>query len=148
MFNFFKRKTTKNIEEEFLSDNKEAFFIGKYDFSIDFENTLVKIEGNILVDLEIKASEKVFDTLCENDDFEFGYGIYSPQFYARGINLGKKRQISITKKNRYRFEVGLYFMEHNTVNVDIYFFNNWILVTGRTYMFGEEYPLVIKMKVS
>ncbi|MFK7750270.1 MAG: hypothetical protein AB8B65_17905 [Kordia sp.] len=138
MFNFLKKKT-EGVKEEFLINNQN--------FSFDFENIVVKIEGNILVDLSLKASESVFAELCENDDFEFGYGLYAPEFYARNINLGSKKQVSINEKNIDTYETALYFMEHNDVIVNINIFDNWILITGSTIISDKEYPLVIKKKM-
>ncbi len=137
MTNLFKKKQTRI---------KEEFTIGDFNFLIDYENSNVKIDGNKIVDLTIKADENVFDSLCENNNFEFGYGLYPPEFYAREIELGGKNQIIINEKNQYNYETALYFMEHNNVEINLRIHGNWILVTGWTYVNGKKYPIVIKMK--
>ena len=95
MINLFKKK-----QEEI----KEEFAIGEFDFKIDSDNSTVEIDGNKIINLTIKADENVFDNLCENDDFEFGYGLYPPEFYARGIDFGKKNQIVINERNQSDYE--------------------------------------------
>ena len=137
MINIFKKK-----QEEI----KEEFSIGEFDFKIDSDNSTIEIDGNKIIDLTIKADENVFENLCENDDFEFGYGLYSPEFYAREIDLGKKNQIVINGKNQYDYETALYFMEHNDVEINLSVHDNWILIAGWTNISGEKYPIVIKMK--
>ncbi|MCK8482268.1 hypothetical protein [Psychroserpens algicola] len=93
-----------------MKEIKEEFTIGNYDFSIDHKNSTVEVEGSKIVDLTIKGNENIFETLCENDDFEFSYGIYSPEFYAREMDLGKKGQIVINEKNQNDYDTALYFM--------------------------------------
>ena len=137
MINLFKKKH---------GEIKEEFTIGEFDFKVDTENSIVEIDGNEIVDLTIKADESVFYNLCKNDDFELGYGLYPPEFYARGIDLGKKNQIVINEKNQYDYETALYFMEHNDVEINLSIHDNWILVAGWTCIFGKKYPIVIKMK--
>jgi len=137
MRNIF-RKKTKEIKEEFS--------IGNYNFSFDYENSTVEIDGNRIVDLTIKANENVFDSLCEKDDFEFSNGLYAPEFYARNIDLGKKAQIVINEKNQSDYETALYFMEHNDVNVNLSIHPYWILIVGWTNISGKEYPIAIGMK--
>lgn len=129
-----------------MNEIKEKFRIGNYDFSIDYNNSNVEIEGDNIIDLRIKADEKIFDELCENDDFEFSYGIYSPEFYAREIDLGEKRQIIISEENKYDYETALYFMEHNDVEIKLSFIEKWILIEGWAYIFGNKYPIEITMK--
>jgi len=125
---------------------KEEFSIGNYEFSFDHENSTIEIIGNKITDLTIKSDESVFDELCEKDDFEFSYGIYSPEFYAREIDLGKKGQIVINEKNQNDYETALYFMEHNDLNINLSLHPNWILVVGWTKISGKEYPITIRMK--
>lgn len=137
MINLIKKKPT---------DIKEEFTIGDYDFSIDHGNSIVKIDGNKIIDLTIKADDNVFDKLCENDGFEFNFGLYSPEFYARGVDLGRKRQIIINQENGTDIECALYFMEHNDVKVNLSIHDNWILVAGWTDIMGKEYPILIKLK--
>ncbi len=137
MLNLFKKKT---------EEIKEEFTIGEFNFLIDSGKSIVKIDRNIIIDLTIKAKESVFDNFCQNDDFEFGYGLYPPEFYARGIELGRKNQIIINEKNQYDFETALYFMEHNDVEINLSIHDNWIIVSGYTYMSGKKYPITIKMK--
>lgn len=137
MINLFKKK-----QEEI----KEEFAIGEFDFKIDSDNSTVEIDGNKIINLTIKADENVFDNLCENDDFEFGYGLYPPEFYARGIDFGKKNQIVINERNQSDYETALYFMEHNELEINLSIHDNWILVAGWTHIGGNKYPVVIKMK--
>ena len=137
MINLFKKKPT---------EIKEEFIIGDYDFSIDHSNSTVKIDGNKIIDLTIKADENVFDNLCENDVFEFGFGLYAPEFYARDVDLGRKRQVIINEKNGIDIETALYFMEHNKVNINLSIHDNWILIAGWTNIMGKEYPILIKLK--
>ncbi|MDJ0645723.1 MAG: hypothetical protein QNJ57_07005 [Flavobacteriaceae bacterium] len=137
MVNLFKKKS---------EEIKEIFKVGDYDFSIDHENSVVETDGNEIVDLHVKANEEVFNELCENDDFEFNYGLYSPEFYARKIDLGKKRQIVINEKNQSDYESALYFMEHNDVDINLSIHEEWILVIGWTFITGKKYPLIIRMK--
>lgn len=125
---------------------KEEFSVGNYNFSIDHVNSTVEIIDSRIVNLTIKASEDIFDELCENDDFEFSYGLYSPEFYAREIDLGKKEQIVINKKNQNDYDTALYFMEHNDLNINLSLHPNWILVVGWTRINGKEYPISIRMK--
>ena len=140
MRNMFKKKT--NETEEI----KEEFSIGNYEFSFDHENSTIEISENKIIDLTIKTDENVFDKLCKNDDFEFSYGIYSPEFYAREIDLGKKKQIIINEKNQNDYETALYFMEHNNLNINLSLLPNWILIVGWTKISGKEYPISIRMK--
>ena len=137
MKNLFKKKPT---------EIKEEFTIGNYDFSIDHENSIVKIDGNKIIDLTIKADENVFDRLCENDDFEFNFGLYSPEFYARGVDLGRKNQIIVNQENGTDIDCALYFMEHNDVKTNLSIHDSWILVAGWTDIMGKEYPILIKLK--
>ncbi|MFS4484416.1 hypothetical protein ACKGJY_15485 [Hyunsoonleella sp. 2307UL5-6] len=140
MRNIFKKKT--NETEEI----KEEFIIGNYDFSFDREKSTIEINGNEIIDLTIKSDENIFDELCEKEDFEFGFGIYSPEFYAREINLGKKGQIVINEENQNDYETAVYFMEHNDLNINLSLHPNWILIVGWTKISGKEYPISIKMK--
>jgi len=125
---------------------KEEFSIGNHEFSFDHENSTIEIIGNKITDLTIKSDESVFDELCEKEDFEFSYGIYSPEFYAREIDLGKKGQIVINEKNQNDYETALYFMEHNDLNINLSLHPDWILVVGWTKISGKEYPITIRMK--
>ncbi|RBW57538.1 hypothetical protein DS884_10810 [Tenacibaculum sp. E3R01] len=137
MINLFKKK-----EEEL----REVFLIGNYDFSFDKENSTIEIENNQIIDLTIKSSEPVFEELCESDEFEFGYGLYPPEFNAHEIDLGRKKQIRINEKNLYDYEIALYFMEHNDVKINLSLTEDWILIMGFTSISGKEYPLEIKLK--
>ncbi|MCX2680053.1 hypothetical protein OOZ15_08900 [Galbibacter sp. EGI 63066] len=129
-----------------MDDIKEEFSIGEYDFSFDKENCSIQIEGNKIVDLAIKANEFVFDNLCESDEFEFGYALYPPEFYVGELDLGSKGHIVINDNNQDHYEIALYFMEHNNVNINLNLHGNWILIAGWTNISGKRYPIVIKMK--
>ncbi|WP_420551968.1 hypothetical protein [Tenacibaculum aiptasiae] len=124
---------------------KERFSIGDYNFSIDRNESIIEINGNQIIDLTIKADENVFDQLCDKENFEFSYGLYPPEFYAHQIDLGKSKQIVINEQNQNNYEVALYFMEHNDVDVNISILNNWIIILGKTYINGKKYPLEIKL---
>lgn len=137
MISFFKKKKN-NLEEQFR--------IGDYDFSFDLENTTIEIEGNQIVDITIKANEGIFEQLCEQEDFEFNYGLYPPEFYARGVDLDKKRRITINESNQFDHEIALYFMEHNDVNIKLNIHDNWILIVGSVFINGKKYPLEIAIR--
>ena len=140
MRNIFKKKTSKSEEI------KEEFSIGNYDFCFDLEKSTIEISGNKIIDLTIKSDESTFDQLCEKDDFEFSYGIYSPEFYAREMDLGKKGQIIINEKNQNDYDTALYFMEHNDLNINLSLHPNWVLIVGWAKISGKEYPITIRMK--
>ena len=137
MINVFKKKKEKI---------KEEFTIGEFDFKIDSANSTLEFDGNKIIDLTIKADQNVYENLCEDDNFEFGYGLYPPEFYAREIDLGKRNQIVINEKNQYDIETALYFMEHNDVEINLSVHDNWILVAGWTYISGKKHPIIIKKK--
>lgn len=124
----------------------ERFSIGDYNFSIDRKKSIIEISENKIINLTIKANENVFDKFCEKDDFEFSYGLYPPEFYAREIDLGQKRNIIIKEKNQNNHEIALYFMEHNHVNVNLSIHNNWVLILGWTYINEKKYPLEIRIR--
>ncbi|WP_272151068.1 hypothetical protein [Tenacibaculum aiptasiae] len=124
---------------------KEKFSIGDYNFSIDRNESTIEINGNQIINLTIKADENVFDQLCDKENFEFSYGLYPPEFYASQIDLGKNKQIVINEQNQNNYEIALYFMEHNDVDVNISILNNWIIILGETYINGKKYPLEIKL---
>jgi hypothetical protein len=136
MFRLFKKK--ENLKEEFI--------IGDYEFSFDRTESVIEIEGNQIIDLTIKGNEEVFEKYSENDDFEFDWGLYPPEFYAREIELNNKGQIKINETNKYDHEVALYFMEHNDVEIKLSIKNDWVLISGYTNIFGKRYPIEIKMK--
>lgn len=136
MINLFKKKK-KQIKEEFI--------IGDYDFSIDNEDSIIVIDGNKLIDIKIRADKSVFNQFCEDDDFEFGFGLYPPEFYARGIDLGRNRHIIINEENHFDYEVALYFMEHNEVNIKLSIEDSWILIVGWAYINKNKYPIDIKI---
>ena len=125
---------------------KEEFILGGYDLTIDTENSKITIIGNKIIALNIKADDQVFDELCEREGFEFGYGLYPPEFYANEINLGKEAQIMINYKTPYDYETALYFMEHNDVEVELRIKNHWVIVSGWTFIDEKKYALSIKMK--
>lgn len=129
------------------SETKVEFFkIGDHDFTIDDDKTIIEVEGNEIIDLTIKASEVVFDKLCEDEEFEFGYGSYAPEFYAREIPLSNDGKIEINEKNLYDYEIALYFMEHNDVNLTILVNKEWILIKGISNVWGTTYPIEIKIR--
>lgn len=134
------------LSKDKTEEIREEFSIGNYEFSFDHENSTIEIIGNKITDLTIKSDEGVFDELCKKDDFEFSYGIYSPEFYARDIDLGKKGQIVINEKNQNDYETALYFMEHNDLNINLSLHPHWILVVGSTKISGKEYPITIRIK--
>ncbi|UII28304.1 hypothetical protein LVD15_07715 [Fulvivirga maritima] len=125
---------------------KEAFLLGDYELGIDHEKSVVKVEGKKIIDLTIKASEKVFNELCETEDFEFDYALYSPEFYARQVELNEHGEILINEENQYDYDIALYFMEHNEVNVVLTVNEEWITLKGTTEVSGKKYPLEINVK--
>lgn len=127
-------------------DLKERFIIGDYEFSFDKAESVIEIDGNQIIDLSIKGSIDVFEKYCETENFEFDWGIYPPEFYAREIHLNHKGQIQINERNSYDYETALYFMEHNDVEVELSIRNGWILVLGWTTICGKRYSLEIRMK--
>ena len=137
MINLFKKKNR---------EISERFTIGNYEFSFDKENSKIELDGNKIIDLTIKASETSFEKFCELEDFEFGSSLYPPEFYARDINLGRKGQIIINEKNQTHYEIALYFMEHNDININLSIRDNWILIAGWTDISGQKFPIEIKLK--
>ncbi|MFA8434286.1 MAG: hypothetical protein ACEPOZ_07195 [Marinifilaceae bacterium] len=125
---------------------KEEFIVGDYEFSFDRTESTIEIEGNQIIDLTIKGKEEVFEKYSENDNFEFDWGLYPPEFYARGIDLNSRGQFEINQTNLYDYEVALYFMEHNDVEINLSVMENWILISGWTNIGGKQYPLEIKIK--
>ena len=125
---------------------KEEFKIGAFDFLIDSENSVVEIFEHEIIDLTIKADANRFDELCEEDNFEFGFGLYLPEFYARGIPIDKSGQVTINKSNQLDSEVALYFMEHNDVEINLSFDRYWISISGWTQINEKRYPVSIKFK--
>lgn len=137
MLNIFKSKKTETTAR------KEIFVLGKNTFTIDKTQSIIEIRDSEIVDLTLKTSEKEFEQLSESESFEFSWATYSPMFYARGLELDRKRHLSINDKNRYDHEVALYFMEHGDVNVNISLKDNGVLILGNATVFGREYPLEI-----
>ena len=125
---------------------KEEFIIGDYEFSFDRSESVIEIEGNQIIDLTIKGNEEVFEKYSENEDFEFDWALYPPEFYAREIYLNSKGQFNINDTNKYDYEVALYFMEHNDVEIKLSIMNDWILISGWVNIFGKRYPMELKMK--
>ena len=131
-------KKTENIKEEFI--------IGNYDFSFDKNESRIEIEENQIIDLTIKANKELFEKYSENEDFEFNWGLYPPEFYARGIVLNNKKEIKINERNMYDYETALYFMEHNDVEIHLSLTEDWIFISGWTNISGKKYPIKIRMR--
>lgn len=124
----------------------EGYFkVGKFDFTIDYENSIIEIENNRIIDLTIKSSETVFDKFCQDENFEFGWATYSPEFYAREINLNNSNSFEINENNLYDFEAALYFMNHNDVYVSLFMEKNSITTKGISDIMGKKYPIEIKI---
>ena len=124
---------------------EEEFKIGEYDFSIDFDNSIVDIEAGRIFELEIKGDADTFEELCENDDFEFSSELLPPKFCARNIFIGTGNRIVINEKNQNDFDTELCFMDDNDLAITLSIDNHWIIVTGSAYIDGKKYPLSIKM---
>lgn len=135
-----------NLLNRNQKEQEEVFEIGKYNFLIDSKSSTVKIIENAIVDLTISGDSSNFDRLCDEDDFEFGYGIDPPIFYARDIKLNNNNEITIKREDKFDFDTAMYFMEHNDVDITLKVDNKWILISGWTHINGSKYPIVIKMK--
>ena len=105
----------------------------------------MELKDNTIVELVIKADESVFDDLSEEDNFEFGYGIYAPEFYVRAITLNNEGKAQIGNQDAIDNDVALYFIEHNEVNITLEVNENQIMVDGSVKILGQKYPLQISM---
>jgi len=140
MLNIFKSRKTQP------SERKEVFIIGENAFTIDKSESIIEIKDKEIIDLTIKTSEKEFEKFSESESFEFSSASYSPMFYARGLDLKRKKQLIINDENKYDHEVALYFMEHCDVKVNISLKNGCVLIVGFADVFGKEYPLEIFLR--
>lgn len=126
MLNFFRSQKSKPKS----TGRKEIFMLGDYTFSIDKSQSTIDVGENEIIDVTIKASEEEFEQLSESESFEFSWALYSPMFYARGIKFDKRKYLIVSDKNINDYEVSLYFMEHNDVNVNISLKDEGVLIVG------------------
>ncbi|PPK92555.1 hypothetical protein LY01_02956 [Nonlabens xylanidelens] len=96
-----------------------------------------------MIDFTFVGNNERFETLEENDDFEFKDFIYPPELYIRNLTLSKNMQSLITENNHLDSEIGLYFGEHGMFVGEVYVKNNYIRIIGFGEVYGEKYPVKI-----
>lgn len=122
-----------------------TFQLGQYNFEVDAQKSTVQLDDSTLIDITIKASEEEFERLSEDEDFEFEWGLYSPEFYIHGLEIKTGESVQITEDNIEEFEVALYFMEHCDSLVKIERMGSSIQVEGKVDVFGVDYPIRIDL---
>lgn len=101
-----------------LENSKEVFKISGFDFGIDKYKSKIRLEGNIIHSLIIKANEDVFDQYCKNEDNEFCWFPGPPELHINGIKLDEDYCFEITDDNWHNgdFDAVIYFCHHHWIN--------------------------------
>ncbi len=122
---------------------KQEFLIGQNNFYLEKSKCVIEYDKNKVIDFTFVGNNERFETLEENDDFEFKDFIYPPELYIRNLNLSKNMQSLITENNHLDSEIGLYFGEHGMFVGEVYVKNNYIRIIGFGEVYGEKYPVKI-----
>jgi hypothetical protein len=134
-------KTEKKMELE------QKFLIGDNNFLFEKSKCVIEYDGKKIVDFTFVGGNEVFETLEENDDFEFKDFIYPPELYIRNLTLTKNMETRITENNHLNSEIGLYFGEHGLVEGEVYVKNGWIRIVGFGEVYGKKYPIEVNFRL-
>ena len=130
------------------------FLIGDTNFGVEDKQSRVEFakaaDGQLLLTVEIAGNEKVYQDIKADEDSEWSWTLYPPQFYLRGYPVpekskGKERTIKLKPEDSANFDVALYFMEHNEVaGVTLVVGDDRIEISGRVDLMGEQRKFRIK----
>jgi protein tyrosine/serine phosphatase len=130
------------------------FFIGDTNFGVEDKQSRVEFakaaDGRLLLTVEIQGSEKVYQDIKADENSEWSWTLYPPQFYLRGYPVpekikGKEHKIKLKPEDAANFDVALYLMEHNNVSgVTLLVGDDRIEVSGRVDLMGEPRKFRIK----
>lgn len=126
---------------------KQEFLIGQNNFYFDKSKCVIEYDNNEVIDFTFVGNNEHFETLEENDDFQFKDFMYPPELYIRNLTLSKNMQSLITENNHLDSEIGLYFGEHGMFAGEVYVKNNWIRIIGFGEVYGEKYPVKINFRL-
>ncbi|MEO9953542.1 hypothetical protein [Nonlabens sp.] len=124
-------------------ESKQKFIIGQNNFFFDESKCVIEYYNNEVIDFTFVGNNERFETLEENNDFEFKDFIYSPKLYIRNLTLSKNMQSLITENNHLDSEIGLYFGEHGIFIGEVCLKNNCVRIIGFGEVYGEKYPVKI-----
>lgn len=116
-----------------------SFKIGDTEFGVG--NVHFSIENN-LVNLEINGSEKILDELAEEENSRWGWALYPPRLYFRGVPYDGE-SIVIDKSNLNDYDISLYMMEHNDFTGILKITDEHIQIQGMVSMMGELLPVSV-----
>jgi len=123
------------------------FFIGETNFGVERKNSRFELkkgtDGRLLLTVEIRGDEKVYQEITGDENSEWSWTLYPPEFYLRDFPVSndataKKLRIALKPEDSDKFDVALYLMEHNRVDgVTASVERHRLEVAGRVDLMGE-----------
>jgi hypothetical protein len=137
-----------------LEEALDEFLIGDTNFGVEREKSRFDLtkaaDGRLLLTIEIRGNEKIYDDLSAADDSEWSWTLYPPYFYLRDYPVpetsdGNNVAIKLKAEDSDEFDLAIYLMEHFDVEgVAINVCGDRIEISGRVNLTDEPRPFSIK----
>lgn len=109
-----------------------SFALDGIEFGV--ENVEFSFENGIL-NLDFGGNEELFDELCEDDDFVFGWAMYVPEIYFHEIPCDSNGCVEISFDSD--LECAMYMMEHNPLEGVLKVDSGVVSFEGTVDLMGE-----------